>query len=123
MTPPPLMPPEVARKLIANGCENWPRLVEAAAEIWDAPESTVTDLAACLKHRGLPREFGAIALSRRTRRLEKTLSLDPDEWRSSYAESLASRASGCGGYITARGMEGPSYLSRWPRPAVFPAAP
>jgi hypothetical protein len=68
MTPPPIMPLEEARKLIANGCENWPRLVDAAATISYSPEATFADLLACLAHRGLPSEFAAMKLYLRTKR-------------------------------------------------------
>ncbi|MGN6451410.1 MAG: hypothetical protein ACTHLK_23000 [Brucella intermedia] len=62
------MPLDQARTLVANGCENWPRLVDAAATISYSPEATFADLLACLAHRGLPSEFGAMKLYLRTKR-------------------------------------------------------
>ncbi len=47
------MPLEEARRLIASGCENWPRLVEVAWTISVSSEASSADLLAYLAHRGL----------------------------------------------------------------------
>lgn len=81
-----------ARTLIAKGCDHWPRLVDAANIICDSPESTFDDLLACLKHRGLPREFAAMRLYLRTKRPHENDSIesfvmDPQDW-SEYLEKM-----------------------------------
>jgi hypothetical protein len=76
---------EEAKALVRDGCDNWPKLVEAAGTICDAPESTFDDLLACLKHRGLPQEFAAMKLYVRTKRPRvnkaiESLITDPQDW-------------------------------------------
>jgi hypothetical protein len=81
-----------ARTFIANGCDHWPRLVDAANIICDSPESSFDDLLACLKHRGLPQEFAAMKLYLRTKRPRasedlSTFVMDPQDW-SEYLEKM-----------------------------------
>jgi hypothetical protein len=71
-----------AMTTVRNGDPNWSRLVEAAGIICDAPDTSIEDLLECLKHRGLPSEFAAIQLYRRTKRSPGKLGLvvDRQDW-------------------------------------------
>lgn len=80
-----LMPLEEARKLIATGCEDWPRRVDAAWTLSASTEASFADLLPCLKHRGLPQEFAAMRLYLRTKRPRaddsiESFVLDPQDW-------------------------------------------
>lgn len=50
--------------------------------ICDAPDTSIEDLLECLKHRGLPSEFAAIQLYRRTKRSpgKSGIVLDRQDW-------------------------------------------
>jgi hypothetical protein len=74
-----------AKALVRDGCDNWPKLVEAAATICDSPESSFDDLLACLKHRGLPQEYAVMKLYLRTKRSRensaiRSLITDSQDW-------------------------------------------
>lgn len=73
---------EEAKTIIRDGCDNWPRLVEAASVVCDEPGSSFEDLLACLRHRGLPSEFAAMRLYKRTERprADKFLVMDRQDW-------------------------------------------
>jgi hypothetical protein len=59
---------EEARQVVSSPDVSWPRLVEASGVITNAPESGFDDLLRLLKHRGLPQEWAAIVLYKRTKR-------------------------------------------------------
>ena len=71
-----------ARNAVREGSQDWPQLVEAAGLIFATPESSYSDLLECLRHRGLPSEFAAMQLYRRTKRPTGSLGLvlDHDDW-------------------------------------------
>lgn len=63
---------EEARQLIRAPDASFVSRVEAATELARSPASTLDDLVACLKHRGLPAETAAIVLHMRTKRPERS---------------------------------------------------
>lgn len=76
---------EEARLLIGNSNIAWTTLVEASAIVTNSSESTFEDLLKVLKIRGLPQEWAAIALYKRTKRpcknnASESLVIDFDDW-------------------------------------------
>jgi len=76
---------EEARLLIGNSNIAWTTLVEASAIVTNSSESTFEDLLKVLKIRGLPQEWAAIALYKRTKRpcknnASEPLVMDFDDW-------------------------------------------
>ena len=76
---------EIAKQLTRNSNTPWTTIVEASAIITSSSESTFEDLLEILKIRGLPQEWAAIALYKRTKRPSKnntpgSLVLDFDDW-------------------------------------------
>ena len=74
-----------ARRIIQEGSSPFPRLVMATAVLISSDQSTLQDLVACLKHKGLPAETAATALYSRTKRLRpddslETVVTDYDDW-------------------------------------------
>ena len=57
-----------ARKIIADRDASFVQCFEAAALVSSSRESSLADLLACLRHRGLPAEIAATALYYRTGR-------------------------------------------------------
>ena len=54
-----------AREIVRQSDVAFADVVEAAAVIVHAPDSTADDLTACLRHAGLPAEFATMELARR----------------------------------------------------------
>jgi hypothetical protein len=76
---------EEARQLICAPDASFVSRVEAATELARSSASTLDDLLACLKHRGLPAETAAIMLHKRTKRPERSdtfpsVITDHDDW-------------------------------------------
>jgi len=76
---------EEARQLIHAPDASFASRVEAAITLARSPASTLDDLLACLKHRGLPAETAAIMLHKRTKRPERSDAIpsvitDYDDW-------------------------------------------
>jgi hypothetical protein len=57
-----------ARRIIQDGSSPFPHLVMATAVLISSDQSTLQDLVACLKYKGLPAETAATALYVRTKR-------------------------------------------------------
>ncbi len=57
-----------ARLVVHDPSATWTAIVEAAAVVVNSPETTFNDLICLLKIRGLPQEWAAIALYKKTKR-------------------------------------------------------
>lgn len=76
---------EEAKQIIRNDSSGFPEWVFAAGVLTSSLESSLDDLLACLKRRGLPSEMGATALYVRTKRPRQdnsvfSIVLDYDDW-------------------------------------------
>jgi hypothetical protein len=88
---------ETARKIVISDAASFDDQTEAAALISSSADSSFEDLLTCLRFPGLPAEFAAMVLYRRTKRPRGAgamgLVLEADDWRVYLSKSMLARSS------------------------------